>query len=401
MSMVNLWPPYFSLKDNIPSLKVKGANGSKIFLESGKILIDGISSWWSVCHGYMHPHIIYCMQRQLEKMPHIMFGGISHAPAEELSQKLINFIEEPSLTRVFFSDSGSTAVEAGLKMALQIFYQQNKPEKKNILYFKNGYHGDTIGALSVSESLGTTSHEIFPGLTNKICFAVPSSENELEEFRIKIESVADKVACCIIEPILQAAGGMILTDPALLTKVWNILRKNKILIIADECATGFYRLGEKFAFKKIGIAPDILILGKALTAGYIPFAATIATEYIFQEICRKNRFYHGPTFMANPLACSAAIASIEIFMKENYKEKVSSIEKFFSKFFKDNENRILGGTCSFDIPSEKVMQIRKYVALEKTNSFLRPFGNILYAMPPLNIPEQDLKIICNDIKSFL
>lgn len=389
--MNNLWFPYFSLKDDILPLKVKTAKESKLFLENGKVLIDGISSWWSVCHGYQHPFIVERIVKQVETLSHVMFGGIVHEPAQELSEKLIKFLESRELSRVFFSDSGSTAVEVGMKMAIQFHYEAGKSLKNHILYFENGYHGETFGALSVSDSM----HSSFPKLQETICTKIPSTEEEFQSFESFLSENANKLAGAIIEPILQGAGGMKIHSPENIKKLWEILKKNDILVIADECATGFYRLGTKFAFTQIGIEPDILILGKALTGGYIPFAATIAKEFIFQGICKKSRFPHGPTFMANPVACAAAIASLALFEKEDYTSKVQSISKTFKENLPEGKN--IGAVWALDISLEKNLEIKKCVSEGKTKSFLRPFGTTFYLMPPLTISPEELLILIEEV----
>lgn len=393
----NLWLPYFSLKDETLPLKVKSAKGCEITLENGKVLVDAISSWWAVCHGYLHPHIVERLVKQAETLPHIMLGGLLHEPALEFSHKLIKFLETQELSRVFFSDSGSTAVEVALKMAIQFFRETGRPEKNKIIYFEEGYHGETFGALSVSHSV----HSFFPPITNTILRKIPETEEEFVVFEEFLNEKHKDIAGSIIEPLLQGAGGMKFHEPAKILKLWQLLKKYDVLVIADECATGFYRTGEKFAFKKIGLEPDILILGKALTAGYVPFAATVAKEFIFEGICRKNRFFHGPTFMGNPLACSAAIASLELFEKEDYSVKVALIESFFAKEFKSYEGRVMGAVCAFDITLKQNLELKKKVANGLTNSFLRPFGTTLYSIPPLIINNKELEVIAEDIKLFL
>lgn len=393
--MNNLWLPYFSISDNIPFLKVKTAQGCKIILEDGSVLIDGISSWWSVCHGYQHPFIVEKIKAQISKLSHIMLGGMVHEPAIEFSVKLINFLEAKYLQKVFFSDSGSTAVEVGIKMALQFFHEAGNKSKKNILYFKDGYHGETLGALSFSHS----THSEFPSLSNKILAIIPETEEEFKDFETLLLKHSHTIAGAMIEPILQGAGGMKIHSVNNINRLWKLLKQYNILIIADECATGFYRLGAKFAFHKIGIEPDILILGKALTAGYVPFACTIATEEIFNTICTNSRFFHGPTFMGNPIACSAGIANIELFEKENY--DISVIENAFTSKFKNQNARIIGAVCAFDITKEQNIQIKKNVAEGKTRSFLRPFGTTLYTMPSLCINKEELDILMCDLENQL
>ena len=392
--MQNTWFPYFSLADDVSPLKVVSAKGSKLILENGKELVDGISSWWSVCHGYQNPFIISKMEEQLKTLSHVMFGGITHSPAEELSAKLISFLEAKELSRVFFSDSGSTAVEVAMKMVIQFWHESGMPEKNHILYFEDGYHGETFAALSVSDSMQTS----FPKIKETILTKIPNNDAEFQEFETLIAKESHKLAGAIIEPILQGAGGMKIHKPKIIKRIWEILQKYNVLIIADECATGFYRLGTKFAFKQVGLEPDILILGKALTAGYIPFAATIAKEFIFQGICEKSRFLHGPTFMANPLCCSAAIASLELFEAGDYSLKVKEISQFFSKNLP--KGRTIGAVCAFDIHKKQNLEIKKAVSMGETESFIRPFGETLYLMPPLTISENELEVLAKDILRF-
>ena len=393
----NLWLPYFSLKDEALPLKVKSAKGCEITLENGKVLVDAISSWWAVCHGYLHPHIVERLVKQAETLPHIMLGGLLHEPALELSSKLIKFLEAQELSRVFFSDSGSTAVEVALKMAIQFFRETGRPEKNKIIYFEEGYHGETFGALSVSHSV----HSFFPAIANTILRKIPETEEEFVAFEGFLAENHTEIAGSIIEPLLQGAGGMKFHEPAKILKLWKLLKKYEVLVIADECATGFYRTGAKFAFKKIGLEPDILVLGKALTAGYVPFAATVAKEFIFQGMCKKSRFFHGPTFMGNPLACSAAIASLELFEMEDYALKVASIENFFTKELSNYGVRVMGAVCAFDITLKQNLELKKKVASGETGSFLRPFATTLYSMPPLVINKRELGIIVEDVKLFL
>ena len=393
----NIWFPYFSCTDEINPIRVKSARGVKLILENGRELVDGISSWWAMCHGYSHPYIIERMKTQMEVLPHVMFGGIVHEVALEHSFKLIQFLEARELCKVFYSDSGSTAVEVAVKMAIQYFYETGKPEKNKIIYFEDGYHGETLGALSFSHSM----HSLFPSLQNKILLKIPKTEVEFMEFESFLQKNHTSIAGAIIEPLMQGAGGMKFFSADLIKKLWLLCTKYNILNIADECATGFYRLGVKFAFHEVKVEPDILILGKALTGGHVPLALTIAKEFIFEGICKQSRFFHGPTFMANPICLSASIASIELFEKEDYSLKVKKIEQIFKQEFIGYDAKIKGSVCAFDISKELNLKIKKAVSLSKTNSFLRPFGTTLYTTPPLIINEMELKTIISDIKLCL
>jgi adenosylmethionine-8-amino-7-oxononanoate aminotransferase len=393
----NIWYPYFSLSDGIPPIHIKSASGVRLTLANGRELVDGISSWWAMCHGYSHPYIIEQIKKQLEVLPHVMFGGIVHDKALELSSKLIQFLKTKELTKVFYSDSGSTAVEVGIKMAIQYFFETGEKAKNKIIYFEDGYHGETLGALSFSHS----THSLFPSLDNKILLKIPTTEEEFKEFEIFLQNNSHIIAGAIMEPLMQGAGGMKFFSLQNIKQLWMLLKKYKVLIIADECATGFYRLGSRFAFFEIGIEPDILVLGKALTGGHLPLALTVAKEFIFKGICGKSRFFHGPTFMANPVALASAIASIELFEKEDYKAKVVKIETIFKRELPFENARIKGAVCAFDIAKEVNLKVKEYVACGQSKSFLRPFGTTLYATPPLIIEEEDLKIIIADLKCFL
>ena len=390
----NIWFPYFSIQDGIPPIKVISASGVRLKLEGGKELVDGVSSWWAMCHGYNHPYIIQAIKKQLETISHVMIGGIVHDALLQASERLVKFVSGKELSRAFFSDSGSTAVEVGVKMAIQYFFETGRKEKNKIIYFEDGYHGETFGALSFSHSM----HSLFPFLPNRILCKIPTTEKEFVQFEEFVEKEKSCIAGAIIEPLMQGAGGMNFFEPKQINRLWGILQKANILVIADECATGFYRLGSRFAFWKVGLEPDILILGKALTGGHLPLAVTIAKEWIFEGICRENRFFHGPTFMANPACLSSLIASLDLFESEDYEEKVLKIEDILKQRLPNW--KIMGAVCAFKITKERNLEIKKAVASGKTRSFLRPFGQTLYTTPPLVINEDDLNIIIDDLCSL-
>jgi adenosylmethionine-8-amino-7-oxononanoate aminotransferase len=390
----NIWFPYFSVQDGIPPIKVVSASGVRLKLENGSELVDGVSSWWAMCHGYNNPYIIEAIKKQLDTLSHVMIGGIVHDAVLQASERLVKFVRGGELSRVFFSDSGSTAVEVGVKMAIQYFFETGKKDKNKIIYFEDGYHGETFGAISFSHSM----HSLFPSLPNRILCKIPTTEDEFLEFEEFVEREKSCVAGAIIEPLMQGAGGMKFFEARQIKRLWEILQKANILVIADECATGFYRLGSRFAFWKVGIEPDILILGKALTGGHLPLATTIAKEWIFEGICKESRFFHGPTFMANPTCLSSLIASLDLFENEDYVAKVQKIESLLKKRL--SNGRIMGAVCAFDITKEKNLEVKRAVASGKTKSFLRPFGQTLYTTPPLVINEDDLNIIVSDLCSL-
>ena len=382
----NLVFPYFSTQESANPIIVTKAKGSKISVKNHlghkKTLIDGLSSWWSVLHGYQHPEIIKAINKQTKNLTHIMFGGICHDKAIRFSNELETFLDH-DFSRFFFCDSGSVAVEIAIQMAFSFFnFKKNK-----IIYFENSYHGDTIATKQLS---GSSFSENFTSEHIK-------SSLDLTEFEQIININKEKVCAIIIEPLCQSAGGMKFHSPEVLNQITSLAKQNQILTIFDECATGFYRTGSKFAYKTIAknTKPDILILGKALSAGMVPGGATCITEEVFNTVFKKT-FSYGPTFMANPLFCTAGLASIEILKKHNYEHKVQNLQNTFDlKGF-----RKLGAIFATEIPETAVLQIRKEVAALKYNSFLRPFGTTLYAMPPLNISQTDFKILKNDLEEI-
>lgn len=392
----NLCYPYFGFSDQkINPIQIVSASGSKIKTIEGNELIDGVSSWWSVCHGYSHLHILNNMQKQMQRFSHVMFGGITHEPAQMLANMLCEFFDG-AFQKVFFSDSGSTAVEVSLKMAIQHWVNQGFESKKIFVYFENGYHGDTCGAMSVSDAM---QNGMFDSIVQKhLRTKVPETEEDFLKFEELILLNRQQVAAAIIEPLFQGAGGCKMYPRETLNRIFRILKKYNILIISDECATGFYRTGMKFASvnQNIDIKPDIMILGKALTAGYIGLAATCITQEIFESVY-KTKFCHGPTFMANPLACSAAIASLELFALHDYSKMVQNINLRFLNLANKIGGRALGAIFAIDFEGDSRMNytIKAEVASQKHGIWLRPLGNTLYMMPPLNISDDELDFLIN------
>jgi adenosylmethionine-8-amino-7-oxononanoate aminotransferase len=402
----NIWLPYTQMKNHLPQLKVKNASGSKIFLENGKVLIDGISSWWSVAHGYNHPYLIKEIGKQLKKLPHIMLAGFSNEQTYKLAYRICKF---SNMDHVFFSDSGSVAVEVAMKIAWQFYINSNQKEKKKFISFKNSYHGDTVGAMSLAD-LNSGMHKKFQKhLIENFCFDL--TENNLDFLNSFCKKNHDSIAGIFIEPMVQCAGGMIFYDEKILKKIDQIAKANNILLIVDECAVGFYRTKKKFAFEHAEIKPDILILGKALTGGIMTLAATLTNKKIFQSFLGDSldlALMHGPTFTGNPLACSAANASLDIFEKVNYQEKIADDEIFLKKELEkcyDNprvkEVNVLGLIVAIKIEMslKEIFLLRKKVI--EFGVFLRPFANVIYVMPPLNIKRNELKKITNAIYQCL
>jgi adenosylmethionine-8-amino-7-oxononanoate aminotransferase len=405
----NIWLPYTQMKNAPEQLEVVSAKGSKITLKDGRELIDGISSWWCVAHGYNHPHIANAIGKQLRTLPHVMLAGLASEQTYKLAYNLAK-VTPKGLNKVFFSDSGSTAVEVSMKMAVQFFINQKNSKKTKFISFKNSYHGDTAGAMSLAD-LDQGMHKKFKGyLTQNYSISLPKTQNELDEFEDFVKKHKSTTAAVIIEPLVQCAGGMKFHSAEILKQIYQITKKHNLLFIADECATGFYRTGEYFACNHANITPDIMILGKALTGGFMTLAATIATNEVYEAFLSDDlncALMHGPTFMGNALACAAANASLELFEKIDYKEKVKEIENILKTNLEScrahkrvKDVRVLGaiGVIETDLNWQECFDLRKEFIKERI--WLRPFGGVIYAMPPLSIEKEDLEKIINSIKNI-
>lgn len=396
----HVWLPYSQMKNLPVPLPVIGASGCKIKLADGRELIDGVASWWSACHGYLHPEIISAVEKQLKTLPHVMFGGLAHEPGYRLAAELVKILP-PGLAKVFFSDSGSTAVEIAMKMAVQYWYNQGDKKKNRFICFRHGYHGDTMGAMSISDP-EAGMHKIFGSyMPMQYVLDIPTDEYSFAEFKELVSGIKKTAAGLIIEPLVQCAGGMKFHSADILAAIKNICKENEILFIADEIATGFGRTGSMFGCDEAGITPDIICIGKALTGGVIGMAATIATEDIFAKFFSDNpehAFMHGPTYMANPLACSAALASIAIFKKENRLAGVEKIEMQLTAELERCGNlpgvldvRVKGaiGVVQLaEMTMEKKLKLRQIFIDE--GCWIRPLEDVVYLMPPLNIAEEEL-----------
>ena len=374
-------------------------------------MIDGISSWWATAHGHNHPFIAKHIKKQLKKFPHVMFAGLAHKPAYKLANELVKFVNKDNLIldKAFFSDSGSTGVEVALKMAVQHHYNLGT-KKTQFIAFKNSYHGDTFGAMSLADPDSSMHAKFQNVVTKQVSLAIPDDEAKFQTFINTLDSNKN-IAGLIIEPLIQCAGGMKCYDIETLNKIVFECKKRDIIVIFDECATGFYRTGAKFAFHLTDFTPDIIVLGKALTGGTITLSATIAKSAIFNSFLSDsldNALMHGPTFMANPVACSAALASLELFNKTNYEEKVKNINKLLEDGLHNihHENisdiRILGaiGIIEFkNIDWEYIQKLRRII--NKSKIWIRPFSNVIYLMPPLTIKNKDLLMLINETKKLI
>lgn len=411
----HVWHPYTSMSKPLPSYLVESANGVHINLASGEKVIDGMSSWWSVLHGYNHPELNQALINQTEKFSHVMFGGLTHEPAITLSKSLIE-ITPPGLNKVFLSDSGSVAVEVALKMSLQYWHSKNKPEKHKILTVKNGYHGDTFAAMSVCDPVNGM-HQLFEPVLMKNLFAPAPSVAFDEQWDIKdIEPLAEmfanhhhEIAAFIIEPIVQGAGGMRIYHPNYLKACRALCDQYNVLFIADEIATGLGRTGKLFACEWADISPDIICLGKTLTGGYMTLAATLCTDEIANTISKGEAgcFMHGPTFMGNPLACAVANASLTILKRNKWQQQIADIESIFKQQLLPLKShnrvadiRILGGIGVVEA-AENVDMAEIQKRFVELGVWIRPFGKLIYIMPPFISNEADLTTLIKAISIVL
>ena len=397
----HVWLPYCQMQVAPPPLPVVRTHGCRIVLADGRELIDGISSWWSVCHGYNHPHILESVARQLQTMPHVMFGGLVHEPALRLASRL-SALAPPGLSRVFFSDSGSVAVEVALKIALQYWRNVGKSGKHRFLCFTNGYHGDTFGAMAVSDPEKSMHKALKGALVAQRVVDIPSDEAALAELDAMLASVSHELAAMIIEPLVQGAGGMRFHGAEIVAALHALTRKHGILFIADEIATGFWRTGRAFACEEAGISPDILCVGKALTGGTIGMGATLAAEPIFKSFLSddwETALMHGPTFMANPLACAAANASLDLFEREPREQQVRRIEAELRAGLEPCralphvlDVRVKGAIGVVQL-EENVDVYSLRPRFVEQGVWIRPFKDIVYLMPPLVIDGEELNTL--------
>lgn len=392
-----IWYPYTQMKTMDEPIKIIGAEGIYLHTETQK-LIDTTSSWWSVIHGYNNPELNAVLKEQIDVFSHVMLGGLTHDPAEKLSKKLKDMLPG-DLNYCFYSDSGSVAVEVSLKMAIQYFFNQNKPLKKGIVALEDAYHGDTFKTMAVGDD--EDYHLAFP--EKEGVYHIKPDDASLESILIHHHEV---IAALIVEPLLQGAGGMKMYDVIFLEKAKQLCERYDVLLIFDEVATGFGRTGHRFVSDLV--CPDIIVLGKALTAGYIGHAVTVASEKIYQGFYSDNpdhALMHGPTFMGNPLACTVALKSIEIFEREDYLSKIKHIEaqlKEHLKSFESNkvkEIRILGGCLCIEVYDPKDLKGFKQYAL-KNGIHSRPFINYMYGMFPYIISDEALYKVCEVYKNW-
>ncbi|MEJ2379126.1 MAG: adenosylmethionine--8-amino-7-oxononanoate transaminase [Pseudolabrys sp.] len=401
----HVWLPYAQMKTAAPPLPAVGTEGARIELADGRVLIDGIASWWTACHGYNQPHIRHAVAKQLKQMPHVMFGGLVQEPALTLARRLAALLPR-DLAHVFFSDSGSVAVEIAMKMAVQYWINRGVPGRSRFVSFKGGYHGDTTGAMSVTDP-EEGMHALFAGLLpQQHVVDLPRDEASADALDALLSRHADEIAGIIVEPLVQGAGGMIFHDAACLKRLRALADKYELLLIFDEIFTGFGRTGTMFACEAAGVTPDIITLSKALTGGTLPLAATIATRKVFEAFWADDpdkALMHGPTFMANALACAAANASLDLFEQEPRLRQVAQISAQLAEGLAPcrgmagvRDVRVMGaiGVVEMEHIADASRLRARFV---EEGVFIRPFGNIVYLTPAFTIAPDELKTLTDAI----
>jgi adenosylmethionine-8-amino-7-oxononanoate aminotransferase len=407
--LAHLWLPYTQMKTAPAPLPVVGSHGVRLKLADGRELIDGISSWWTACHGYGHPHIRAAVEAQLATLPHVMFAGLTHEPAARLATRLAALLPG-DLERVFFTESGSVAVEVALKMAIQYWRNQGRTEKQRMVYFRHGYHGDTFATMALCDP-EEGMHTLFAGcMPDQIMAELPGDGTMRRAFDLLLETHADRVAAVIVEPLVQGAGGMQMHDAATLAFIAEACRRHGVLLVADEIMTGFGRSGRMFACDAANVVPDIICLSKALTGGTLPLAATVARRHVFEAFLSDDpgtALMHGPTYMANPLACAAANASLDLFEREPRLAQVAAIETQLRSELEPC--RALDGIADVRVKGAiGAVEMAGPVALDamrrrfaELGVWVRPFGRVVYLMPPFVVGSSDLSVLTSAVRQVL
>lgn len=397
-ALPHLWLPYCQMETAPLPVSVARTDGTTLFLEDGRTLIDGVASWWTACHGYNHPALRAAIVRQAETMPHVMFGGLVHTPARELAGRLAALLPG-DLERVFFTDSGSVAMEVAAKMALQYHLNKGMRGRSKLLSFRGGYHGDTLGMMAVCDP-EEGMHALFgEALPSQVLADLPTTPERLAALDALLKERGSEIAAMLVEPLVQGAGGMVFHDPSVLRDLRALCDKHGVLLVLDEIFTGFGRTGTMFACERAGIVPDIVALSKALSGGTLPLAATVARRGVFEAFLSddpQKALMHGPTFMANPLACAAANASLELFAREPRLEQVARIERQLKSELERcrslpgvKDVRVLGaiGVVELDALDDAPALCRAFI---DEGVWIRPFRTIVYLTPAFTIAPEDL-----------
>ena len=405
----HVWPPYSQVKTRRLPLPVARTHGSRLVLADGGELVDGVGSWWTACHGYNHPHILQAMRAQLEAMPHVMFGGLAHQPAYDLARRLAGALPD-GLEHVFFSDSGSVSVEVAMKMALQFWLNQGVQGRTRMVAFKGGYHGDTLATMAVCDP-EEGMHRLFRGvLPVHHIVDLPQDPASVAALDALLSAHGSQIAAIRVEPLVQGAGGMIFHDPQVLKVLRDAADRHGVLLILDEVFTGFGRTGSMFAMEQAGIVPDIVCLSKALTGGVMALAATVAHRRVFEAFLSddpEHALMHGPTFMANPLACAAANASLDLFEREDRLSQARAVGEALTAGLAPcrglagvKDVRVLGaiGVVELDAPVDDQALRARFVA---EGVWIKPFGRAVYLTPALTIDEGDLAALTGAVVRVL
>ena len=407
--MSHLWLPYRQMKTAPPPLVVERTDGVRLHLADGRELIDGIASWWTACHGYNHPHVRAAVAAQLERLPHVMLGGLAHAQALSLAERLAALLPG-DLAHVFFTESGSVSVEVAMKMALQ--YRANRGEhgRARFVSFRGAYHGDTLAAMSVCDPEEGMHRKFGPMLHKQLVLSLPQDEASTREFERQVAAHAHGLTAVIVEPLVQAAGGMKFHSPETLARVAATARRFDLLLIFDEIAVGFGRTGTMFACEQAGVVPDIITLSKALTGGTMPLAATVANARVYEAFSSDDAdkaLMHGPTYAGHALACAAANASLDLFEAEPRLRQVAAISAQLERGLAAcrrlrgvRDVRVKGAIGVVQLDREPNLEALR-ARFVRHGVWVRPFGDVVYLMPPLVIAAQDLERLIGAIHDVL
>ncbi|MFT8716596.1 adenosylmethionine--8-amino-7-oxononanoate transaminase [Gluconobacter potus] len=405
----NLWLPYTQMQTAPFPVEAVSTSGSRITLADGRELVDGVAAWWTACHGYSHPHIREALVRQAERMPHVMFGGMVHEPAIRLAARLAAMLPG-DLERVFFTDSGSVAMEVAIKMAVQYHINRGISGRTKVLSFRGGYHGDTLGMMSICDP-EEGMHSLFAGvLPEQVLADLPVDTDSLARLEVLLAERGDSIAAMVTEPLVQGAGGMLFHDPEVLRHLRELCDRHGILLILDEIFTGFGRTGTMFACEQAGIVPDIVALSKALTGGTMALAATVARRHVFEAFLSDSAGHalmHGPTFMANPLACAVANASLDLFETEPRLEQVAAISAQLARELEPcrtltgvKDVRVLGAIGVVELETLDDPDALRRAFVERS-VWIRPFRNIVYLTPAFTITPEELTCLTTAIVDVL